>query len=222
MLRFDGPASTRMGGLQRRSFLQAGALALGGLTLADVLRHEARADGRHRNRAKSVIYIVLSGGPSHIDMYDPKPDAPSEYRGPFRPIATSLPGVHLSELLPLQAKDMHKLALLRGIQSVENDHYLSEVYSGLPRTAGQRPAFGSVVSRLSPGQTVLPPYICLSEKTVDPFEFEKPHYMGAAHAPFRPFGPSLDDMKLSLSAERLDDRKQLLRTFDGLRKAIRN
>ncbi len=220
MLRFSGPASARSGGLQRRSFLQAGALGLGGLTLADVLRHEAQADGHRRGQAKSVIYIVLSGGPSHIDMYDPKPDAPSEYRGPFRPIATSLPGVHVSELLPLQAKEMHRLALLRGIQSVELDHYMSEVFSGLPRTAGHRPAFGSVVSKLSPGRTVLPAYICLSEKTVEPFEFEKPQYVGEAHAPFRPFGPSLDDMKPSLSAERLDDRKELLRTFDGLRKRV--
>src|SRR6266481_8547777 len=134
--------------VHRRDFLRLGALGLGGLTLADLLRNEARADAV--GRAKSIIYVVLNGGPSHIDMYDLKPDAPAEYRGPFTPIATRLTGVRICELMPLQAQMMDRLALLRGVRSVENDHYLSEVYSGLPRGAGQRPAFGSVVSRLAP------------------------------------------------------------------------
>src|SRR6185295_11404811 len=98
-------------------------------------------------RKKSVIYVVLAGGPSHIDMYDLKPAAPTEYRGPFQPIATSLPGVQICEHMPLQAQIMDQLSLLRGIRSVENDHYLSEVYTGLPRSAGKRPAFGSIISR---------------------------------------------------------------------------
>ena len=89
------------------------------------------------SRPKSVIYIVLGGGPSHIDMYDLKPDAPDEYRGPFKPIATKLPGVRICELMPLQAEIMDQLALLRGIRSVENDHFLSEVYSGPAARGGQ-------------------------------------------------------------------------------------
>src|SRR5262245_30338733 len=133
-------------GLHRREFLRVGGLGLAGLTLPALLRQEARAD--HVSRPKSVIYIVLGGGPSHIDSWDLKPDAPAEYRGPFNPIATRLPGVRICELMPLQAAMMDRLALLRGVRSVENDHFLSEVYSGLPRTAGKRPAFGSVVSRL--------------------------------------------------------------------------
>jgi hypothetical protein len=220
MLRFVGPAHSGSGRFTRRSFLQAGTLALGGLSLADILRAEARADQSRPSPQKSVIYIVLAGGPSHLDTYDPKPAAPSEYRGPIPTISTSVPGVHFSELLPFQARDLHNLALLRGIQSVENDHYLSEVYSGLPRSAGQRPAFGSIISKLAPGQTVLPPYIALNERAVDPFEFEKPHYIGAAHAPFRPFGESLEDMQPVASSERLGDRRQLLRMFDGLRKTL--
>src|SRR5712691_11380692 len=102
-------------GLNRREFLRVGALGVGGVTLAELLRHQARAgDGQ---RPKSVIYVVLGGGPSHIDMYDLKPDAPEEYRGPFQPIATSLPGAEICELMPRQAKLMHELALVRGIRS---------------------------------------------------------------------------------------------------------
>src|SRR5688500_15289559 len=104
--------------LQRREILRLGAFGLGGLTLADLMRCEAQ--GANAGRPKSVIYVVLPGGPSHIDMYDLKPDAPVEYRGPFRPIATRLGGVQICELMPLQAGIMDQLALLRGICSVEN------------------------------------------------------------------------------------------------------
>src|SRR4051795_6598126 len=114
-------------GIHRRDFLRLGALGMGGLTLVDLLRHEAR--GEVSGRPKSVIYVVLNGGPSHIDMYDLKPDAPAEYRGPFRPIATRLTGCRICELMPGQAAMMDKLTLLRGVRSVENDHFLSEVYS---------------------------------------------------------------------------------------------
>ncbi len=103
--------------LRRRDFNRIGGLGLSGLTLADLLRNEAR--GANAGRPKSIIYVVLSGGPSHIDMYDLKPDAPDEYRGPFKPIATRLNGVRICELMPLQAQMMDQFALLRGVRSVE-------------------------------------------------------------------------------------------------------
>jgi hypothetical protein len=204
--------------IHRREFLRLGGLGLAGLTLADVLRHEARAQSARR--PKSVIYIVLGGGPSHIDMWDLKPNAPAEYRGPFRPIATRLSGVRICEHMPLQAAMMDKLTLLRGIRSVENDHFLSEVYSGLPRTAGQRPAFGSVVSRLASNTSAMPTYVSLDRATTDQFEFEKPYYAGTGHAPFRPFGSALDDLTPVRSLERLGDRRTLLATFDTMRRDI--
>src|SRR5262245_61257618 len=177
-------------GVSRREFLRVGALGLTGLSLTDLLRAQ-ELTGSPLRRPKSVIYIVLAGGPSHIDTWDPKPDAPVEYRGEFRTIPTKLPGVRLCELMPRQAEMMDRLALLRGVQSVENDHYLAEVYTGLPRAAGKRPAFGSVVSRLAKHESPLPPYVCLNRIGSDPFEYEMPHYAGAAHAPFRPFGEAM-------------------------------
>jgi hypothetical protein len=167
-----------------------------------------------------VIYVVLDGGPSHLDMWDPKPGATAEIRGPFKTIRTALPGVQFSEHLPKQARMLDKLALVRGVRSVENDHFLSEVYSGLPRTAGARPAFGSVVSRLRKGAAGLPAYVSLNRATVDQFEFEKPGYAGAAHAPFRPFGEAVENLKPAKSLDRLQDRKQLLKSFDKLRRDI--
>ena len=214
------------GGLSRRELLRVGALGLSGLTLADLLRHEATAaDSEHPTvgakpkRPKSVIYIVLNGGPSHIDMWDLKPQAPLEYRGPFSPIATKLPGVQICEHMPRQAALLDRATLVRGIRSVENDHYLSEVYTGLPRSAGKRPAFGSIVSRLAPTQLALPSYVSLSE-TSDLFDYEKPHYAGAGHAPFRPFKESLSDLTPVKNLEQLENRKALLSAFDNLHREL--
>src|SRR5262249_48999514 len=84
----------------RRGFLRLGTLTLGGLTLGDVLR--LRAETSAKSRQKSLIMIHLSGGPSHLDMYDMKPAAPSEYRGEFKPIKTNVPGIEICELMPGQ------------------------------------------------------------------------------------------------------------------------
>jgi hypothetical protein len=218
MFTFWGKGSTYCDGIQRRDFLRLGALGFGGLTLADLLRQDAK--GGEPARAKSIIYVVLGGGPSHIDMYDLKPDAPAEYRGPFSPIATRLPGVRICELMPLQAQMMDRLALLRGVRSVENDHYLSEVYSGLPRGAGHRPAFGSIVSRSLGSGPSLPPYVSLNQVSADPFEYEKPYYAGSGHGPFRPFGDALADLTPVRSLERLQERRHLLSTFDSARRRL--
>jgi len=218
MLTLWGRRHTFCDGLDRRDFFRLGALGLGGVTLADLLRQEAQ--GAAPERKKSVIYVVLGGGPSHIDMYDLKPDAPAEYRGPFKPIATRLTGVRICEHFPLQARMMDQFALLRGVRSVENDHFLSEVYSGLPRIAGQRPAFGSVVSRLAGGNSPLPSYVSLDRATTDQFEFEKPYYAGSGHAPFRPFGEALENLKPVKSMELLHDRRRLLNVFDAARRDL--
>lgn len=218
MLTIAGTRHSNCDKIQRRDFLRAGALGLGGLTLADLLRADAQAP--KPPRARSVIYIVLGGGPSHIDMYDLKPGAPAEIKGPFKPIQTRLTGVQICEHMPLQAGMMDQLTLLRGIRSVENDHFLSEVYTGLPRTAGHRPAFGSVVSRLAGTGSPLPAYVSVHRPGGGDFDFEKPYYAGSSHAPFRPFGSALDDLKPTRSAAELQDRRKLLSSFDAIRRDL--
>src|ERR1041385_7378448 len=98
---FNGDAGRFCDGLSRRSFLQVGGLALGGLAFSDWLRLRAAGAVAGGARSKSVIMICLGGGPSHLDTYDLKPGAPSEFRGEFRPIPTNVPGMEISELLPL-------------------------------------------------------------------------------------------------------------------------
>ena len=228
MLRVSNRGLLPAAGLSRRELLRVGALGLSGLTLADLLRHDAAAAGlsstqssssERTRRPKSVIYVVLNGGPSHIDMWDLKPHAPVEYRGPFAPVATAVPGVQICEHMPRQAAMLDRAALVRGIRSVENDHYLSEVYTGLPRSAGKRPAFGSIVSRLAPTQAALPTYVSLSESS-DMFDYEKPHYTGAGHAPFRPFKESLSDLTPVKNIEQLENRKALLSAFDSINRHL--
>src|SRR5262245_61706195 len=100
MLTIPGPQSRH--GMSRRSWLQIGGLALGGLTLLDLLRAEARSG--QNNPAKGIIMVLLPGGPTHLDTFDLKPDAPVEIRGDFRPIATNVPGIDICELLPRLAR----------------------------------------------------------------------------------------------------------------------
>jgi Protein of unknown function (DUF1501) len=206
-------------GVTRRQFLRVGGLGLAGLTLADLYRNGARANVPSR-RPKSIIYVVLSGGLSHIDSWDLKPDAPAEFRGDFKPMRTKVAGIDICEHFPRQASMMDRLALVRGVRSVENDHFLSEVYSGLPRAAGRRPAFGSVASRLLGGNNPLPTYVSLERESGGQFDFEKPHYAGAAHAPFRPFGEAVDDLQPAKDLDGLADRKRLLHTFDSMRREL--
>src|SRR5688500_13012611 len=104
--------SRSAGAISRRNFLSVGTLALGGLTLADLFRQRAVA-GTSSSRAKSVVMIHLSGGPSHLDMYDMKPQAPIEFRGEFDPISTNVPGMEICELMPMQTRIADKFAILR-------------------------------------------------------------------------------------------------------------
>lgn len=223
MFTFWGRRHRLCDGINRREFLRVGGLGVAGLTLADVLRGQALASPETApRRLKSVIYIVLAGGPSHIDTWDPKPEAPVEFRGEFNSIPTRLPGVGVCELFPHQAAMLDKLAIVRGVRSVENDHYLSEVYTGLPRSAGKRPAFGSVVSRLGEAnrRSPLPPFVSLRELGSDPFEFERPYYAGAGHGAFRPYGDALENLSPVKDLSRLEDRRALLDGFSRLQRKL--
>src|SRR6266849_1526375 len=128
MLTFLNGCSERFcDGLSRRSFLRAGGLALGGLTLSDFLRLKAAGAVAPNGRGKSVIMICLGGGPSHLDTYDMKPDAPSEFRGEFHPVKSNVPGMYLTEMLPQQAKIADKFAVVRSATWQEPDHQRIEI-----------------------------------------------------------------------------------------------
>jgi hypothetical protein len=204
--------------INRRDFLRVGGLGLAGLTLADVLRLRAESKGRSSPRA--VIMVCLAGGPSHLDMYDLKPDAPADYRGEFRPIRSNVSGFDLCEHMPRQAQIADKLALVRTVQFVEPmQHELEEVYTGFPRAA-QRPSFGAVISRCRGGDSKLPSYVSLDYNT-GTATYESPQYLGAAHRPLQLAGTAgVRNLSLpyGVSAARLDDRRSLLRTFDAYRR----
>jgi hypothetical protein len=187
-------------GLTRRDLLCAGGLAFAGLTLADVLRLRAEA-GRPSTRPKSVILIWLRGGPSHIDSYDMKPDAPAEIRGEFQPIATNVPGVQLCEYLPRHASIMDKLAIVRGIRSNDlGDHTPHYIITGFP-DRGRRPAFGSIVSYLQPSPG-MPRYVSLMYRAPGLYDNESPTYTGPAHRPFAPRAEGLANMSLARGVSR--------------------
>jgi len=231
MLTIDEPSvGAHHAAITRRSFLRVGALALGGLSLGDVLRLRAQAPAADTARQKSVIMIHLSGGPSHLDMYDMKPTAPSEYRGEFRPIRTNVAGMEICELMPGQAKIADRFAILRGVQ-LAHLHTANEFYSGYPwqdspRASvpgeAQRPALGSVVSRVRGGNAAIPPYVSLGNKG----DWEQAYYAGLEHEPFRVGGGSsrepLDNLSRhrDVSAQQLESRKDLLRAFDTLRRDL--
>src|SRR5262249_2316644 len=151
--------------LSRRGFLRIGAFGAG-LTLAEMLRQRALGGGKTSNR-KSAIMIYLPGGPSHMDMYDLKPEAPAEFRGEFKPIDTNVSGVQICEYCPLQAKMWDKLACIRSIVSV-NEHSDTMVMTGTSdqknRTANH-PSFGAVVSKMRGGEASPPPFISLRGMT---------------------------------------------------------
>lgn len=218
MLSFLEP-SRKCRGVSRRDVLRVGALALGGLTLADVLRNRVTA-GTATGRGKSVIMIWMRGGPSHIDSFDMKPHAPAEVRGEFSPIATNVPGIDVCEYLPRHAQMMDRLAIVRGIKSVDiGDHTPHYILTGFP-DRGKRPVLGSIVSYLRPRTDGLPPYVSLMYKRPGLYDNEGPTYLGPAHRPFVPREEGLANLSLAkgVSLERLSDRRQLLSQFDSLRR----
>jgi uncharacterized protein (DUF1501 family) len=208
--------------VSRRNFLKIGAFGAG-LTLADVLRLRAAQTpaAPKTSSQKSAIMIFLPGGPSHIDMWDLKPDAPKEFRGEFNPIQTNVTGIQISEHMPRQARMFDKLAVIRSLISVD-EHSDSLVMTGYTensnRTVGH-PSFGSVISKLRSGAANdVPPFVSLRGMSIG----TEPGYLGVAHRPFTPSGPGLENLRLAngLNTDRMDDRKNLLGQFDTVRREI--
>jgi hypothetical protein len=172
--------------------------------------------------------IFLSGGPSHLDLYDMKPEAPAEYRGEFRPIRTNVPGIDICELMPRQAKIADKFTILRGCQ-LTHLHTANEFYSGYgwqeqPRASvpgeARRPALGSVVSRIRGTHDGVPPYVSIHNN----LDWERAYYLGQEHEPFRAGKAEapepLANMRKprDLNDERLQCRFQMLQDLDLFRR----
>ncbi len=232
MLTIFGPkASGYCDGISRRSFLRIGALGLGAgaLTLADVFRCEARAkNDRSLSSHKAVINIFLGGGPPHQDMWEIKTDAPKEIRGEFKPIATSVPGIQIGEVFPRIARVMDKCVAIRSLVGAKDRHAPEQCHSGWENNSlsaiGGRPSLGAVLSRLQgPADPAVPPFVGLAPQTQHrPWgDSGGVGFLGPAYQCFKPDGPGLANMKLNgITLDRLADRKQLLSSFDKLRRDV--
>lgn len=233
-------------GLQRRSFLKAGALGFGALTLADLLRGEAAAGIRSSNKA--IINIHLDGGPPQMDLIDPKPDAPSEIRGEFGPIRTKIPGVHLTELLPRIAAHADKYVFLRALVGADGKHDAFQCQSGFTEkeltSVGGRPAMGCVLNKLlgKSGDTA-PCFVDLLQGRPFVRNSARPGFLGATQSAYRPDIAHLFPLALSvgmkaelekqsygrseslaltagLTAARLENRLALRQSLDTFRREV--
>ena len=219
---FNGDSERFCDGISRRSFLRAGGLALGGLALSDFLRLRAAGAVTPEARGKSVIMICLGGGPSHVDTYDMKPEAPAEIRGEFRPIPTNVPGMRVCELLPRQAQIADQFAVVRTATWQEPDHQRIEIFTGFPKRE-RRPSFGSYVSRLAPRPHAgLPRFVSLKGDDQEIAEAEQPLWIGSQYRAFVPDNRGLKTLELSRQVDlsRLKSRKELLTQLDTLRREV--
>jgi hypothetical protein len=224
MLKLTGSRLRMCDGASRRSFLQIGGLAMGGLSLPQILQAQEAAG--ESSQQKAVIMIFLAGGPPHQDMLDLKPDAPVEVRGEFDPIDTNVPGIQVSELMPRVAAMMDRFAIIRSLTGAEGRHDAFECCTGHhfrgTQPQGGWPALGSSLSRLmGPVDPSVPPYVDLSHKMAhDPWNIKGSGFLGMNHAPFRPDGESMQNITLrDISEERLGNRTSLLTELDRFRRA---
>jgi uncharacterized protein (DUF1501 family) len=207
--------------ISRRTFLKVGALLSGGLTLPNLLRCRAAAatDGA---KARSAILVYLAGGPSHFETLDPKPDAPAEIRGPFKPIPTAVPGLQISETLPLLAKSADRFSIIRscchdnpghggGNRYVHTGYKSASLEFELPH---DYPVLGSVVAKLrGPMSAGMPTFV-----RCPPSNDGGPAFLGHAYGPFdvysngKPQGMSVSPI---LPLTRLEDRRTLRAAFDS-------
>ncbi|MDB5338580.1 MAG: hypothetical protein JWN70_4199, partial [Planctomycetaceae bacterium] len=229
MLTINGRTQTFCDGVSRRSFLHIGGLAIAGmasLTLPEVLRAEALAGAGSRH--KGVINIFLGGGAPHQDMWEIKTDAPKEIRGEFSPIATKIAGIEIGETFPLIAAKMDKFVVIRSVVGNAGGHDAFQVLSGWDRNSitsvGGRPSIGSVVAKLGgPVDPGVPPFVALADKTQHAQWSEPgaPGFLGAAFKAFKPQGEGMADLRLNtVSSDRLQDRKSLLRGLDNLKREV--
>ncbi len=221
--------------LSRRSLIRAGGAGLLGLSVPTMLEAAEKQGKKIKARAKSVIFLFQWGGPSHIDMFDMKPDAPAAYRGPYKPIRSSARGLHICERLPRLAKVMDKVTVIRSVTHKMNNHNSAGYYALTghePPSDDQRlrdslslwPGYGSIVDYVLPGKGDMPNYVSYPHVIADGSRTPGQHasFLGKAHDPlFVPRDPNAADFKLpelslpsGLTVDRLQARRGLQKLVD--------
>ena len=250
MISIPGQPGSTCDGFSRREFLRVGGAGFLGISLADILRLQAAAPpapetAKGKNgwgNAKSVIFIFLQGGPSHIDIWDPKPDAPSNVRGEFKPIRSVVPGIHLSEVMPLLAKQVDKATLIRSISYTPAGlfnhtaaHY--QMMTGYtpdrvspsgqlePPAPNDFPHAGCQIARIKPPEVSMLPFVILPRPTQESNVIGKGSsagFLGAAYDPYYFYQDPNKDIKLDdlsmrkdVPKERLARRATLLQTVES-------
>ncbi|MEK6259713.1 MAG: DUF1501 domain-containing protein [Planctomycetota bacterium] len=226
------------GPVKRREFLAAGVLGLGGLSLPDLFRcrAQAAAAGKSVDEETSIIFVWLPGGPPHMDMYDMKPNASIDYRGPFHPIRTNVPGMDVCELMPRHAAIADKYAIVRSVAHQFADHgggHKRMMTGRVPvtpvDTVNDAPATGSIVAKFREGRDCgIPNYVSMNPggRTNDVFA-QGAAYLGQSYMPFNVEGdPSLPNFSVpNISPSeavtgRIGDRMSLLKGLDRINREI--
>jgi len=251
MISIPGLSGATCDGYNRREFMRLGGAGLLGLSLADILRLQAEqpkssgpAPGQPKNgwgSAKQVLMIYLQGGPSHIDIWDPKPDAPSNVRGDFKPIRTKVPGIQLSEVMPKLAQQIDRATLIRSMSYTPAGLFnhtaaIYQIMTGYtpdrvspsgqlePPAPNDFPHMGAQISRLKPLDIPMLPFVMLPRPLQESNVIGKggtAGFLGAAYDPYYFYqdpakGINLDDLTLrkEISKERLDRRSTLLKAVN--------
>ena len=204
-------------GHSRREFLKIGSLAMGGMCLPQLL--QASKDNPKASKDKAVIMVYLAGGPTHMDTFDMKEEAPLEFRGEFRSIPTNVSGIRICELLPKLASQMDQCSIIRSISDTVNSHSSFHVMTGQSNKNNQPPGgwpgIGSVFAKKFGIKDGTPAYLDLGGG------IKSGGFLGAAYKGFTPSGKGKDDMKLNgITTDRFTDRQKLLTCFDNLRRDI--
>lgn len=250
MISIPGQPGSTCDGYSRREFLRIGGMGMAGITLADILALQAKAstlpgDSKSKNgwgKAKNVIFVFLQGGPSHIDIWDPKPDAPSNVRGEFKPIRSKVPGIHLSEVMPKLARQVDKATLIRsvsytpaGLFNHTAAHY--QMMTGYtpdrvspsgqlePPAPNDFPHAGCQIARIKPPDVPMLPFVILPRPTQESNVIGKGSsagFLGAAYDPYYFYQDPNKDIKLDdlsmrkeVPKERLERRASLLQTVES-------
>ncbi len=250
MLSIPGNSGSTCDGWSRREFLRVGGAGLLGISLGDILALQAQAkenssaaNGKSGwGKAKNVIFIFLQGGPSHIDIWDPKPDAPSNVRGDFKPLKSNVPGIWLSEVMPKLARQMDKATLIRSVSYTPAGlfNHTAAIYQMMtgytpdrvspsgqlePPAPNDFPHMGSQIVRLRPSDIPMLPFVMLPRPLQESGVIGKggtAGFLGAAYDPYYLFQDpnaeiKLDDLTLrsGISKERLERRASLLQKVEA-------